>query len=370
MLPECDFIVDDIISSSLLCSTPFTPTDIFHFRHHNYVVIIYFNQPSFCLFTTNKFVERPTSARVQLLLQLHLCKLYNLRTNTFWKFGHSTVMDSMRSLNSSLPRSSSTKRSNPPPEQLIQSFKTAALSVTNLYKTAAADQARARDAGYQHALDDLLVFLDKENLGLDDGEGWKVRQWATERLDGSPLAHTGSDSEDERVETTKRARSSSPTVQRSTALEAENLRQPSRSTSPVRTTSTSMPPPPAATQTSSPIQAPQPFLFRSAIPYPQDVDMQISESTSNNTSPSAQEPQSQTQIPSSGPAVRLEVVPRGSRTPHRGTRHTTRPAAGTRSLGAGAGSKRRITFGDYFDLGNLGDGKDGMGGGGKRSRFT
>ncbi len=279
-------------------------------------------------------------------------------------------MDSMRSLNSSLPRSSSTRRSNPPPEQLIQSFKTAALSVTNLYKTAAADQARARDAGYQHALDDLLVFLDKENLGLDDGEGWKVRQWATERLDGSPLGHTGSDSEDERVETTKRARSSSPTVQRSTGLEAENLRQPSRSTSPVRTTSTSMPPPPAPTQTSSPIQAPQPFLFRSAIPYPQDIDMQTSESTSNNTSPSPQEPQSQAQMPSSGPAVRLEVVPRGSRTPHRGTRHTTRPAAGTRSLGAGAGSKRRITFGDYFDLGNLGDGKDGLGGGGKRSRFT
>lgn len=280
-------------------------------------------------------------------------------------------MDSMRSLNSSLPRSSSTKRSNPPPEQLIQSFKTAALSVTNLYKTAAADQARARDAGYQHALDDLLVFLDKENLGLDDGEGWKVRQWATERLDGSPLGHTGSDSEDERVETTKRARSSSPAVQqRPTGLEAENLRQPSRSTSPVRTTSTSMPPPPAPTQTSSPVQAPQPFLFRSAIPYPQDIDMQTSESTSSNTLPSPQEPQTQAQVPSSGPAVRLEVVPRGSRTPHRGTRHTTRPATGTRSLGPGAGSKRRITFGDYFDLGNLGDGKDGLGGGGKRSRFT
>lgn len=80
-------------------------------------------------------------------------------------------MDSMRSLNSSLPRSSSIRRSNPPPEHLIQSFKTAALSVTNLYKTAAADQIRARELGYQDALDDLLVFLDKENLGLTTGKG-------------------------------------------------------------------------------------------------------------------------------------------------------------------------------------------------------
>ena len=369
MLPECDFIVDDIIRSSLLGSTLFTPTNIFHFSHHNLVVLAYFKPASACSRPTT-LSNAPLRAEYNCYSNFNLCKLHNLRTNAFLKSGHSTVMDSMRSLNSSLPRSSSTKRSNPPPEQLIQSFKTAALSVTNLYKTAAADQARARDAGYQHALDDLLVFLDKENLGLDDGEGWKVRQWATERLDGSPLGHTGSDSEDERVETTKRARSSSPAVQRSTGLEAENLRQPSRSTSPVRNIPTSMPPPPAPTQTSSPVQAPQPFLFRSAIPYPQDIDMQTSDSISNNTPPSPQEPQTQIQVPSSGPAVRLEVVPRGSRTPHRGSRHTTRPATGTRSLGPGAGSKRRITFGDYFDLGNLGDGKDGAGGGGKRSRFT
>ncbi|MCJ1454918.1 hypothetical protein MMC28_005271 [Mycoblastus sanguinarius] len=271
-------------------------------------------------------------------------------------------MDSMKSLNTSLPRSPRRKRSNPPPEQLIQSFKAAALSVTNLYKTAAADQTQARQAGYQDALDDILAFLDKENIGLGDGEGWKVRQWATERLDGSPPAHTGSDSDDDRGELAKRARSSSPVIQRTTPQEGEQAKQPSRPTSPVRAASAPMAPPASTQHHGNVFQAPEVFSFRSAHPYPQDVDMQTSDTTSNT---------SQEQIP---PAVRVEVVPRGSRTPHRSSnhssRHSTRSATASRSLGPGAGSKRRVTFGDYFDLGSLGDGKDGPGGGGKRGRFT
>jgi hypothetical protein len=273
-------------------------------------------------------------------------------------------MDSMRSLNSSLPRSSSSRRSNPPPEQLLQSFKSAALSVTNLYKTAAVDQTRAREAGYQDALDDLLVFLDKENLGLDDGEGWKVRKWATERLDGTPVGHTASDSDDDRRETTRRARSSSPVTQRSTVLEAEPIRQSSRSTSPVRAVSAPMAPPPGPLQTSNIFQAPDTFTFRSTIPYPHDMDTQMPDTTPQP------EPQCHGQIPASSPTVRVEVLPRGARTPHRATRQTTRQAGGTRALGSGAGSKRRIAFGDYFDIGSLGDGKEGQGGGGKRGRFT
>ena len=273
-------------------------------------------------------------------------------------------MDSMRSLNTSLPRSPRRKRANPPPEQLLQSFKSAALSVTNLYKTAAADQTRAREAGYQDALDDLLTFLDQLNLGLDDGEGWKVRQWATERLDGSPPAHVVSDSDDDRGET-KRARSSSPVAQRTTVPELEQARQPSRSTSPARAASVPMAPPASSQPPNSLFQAPEVFSFRSAHPYPPDVDMQAADTTSNATS--QQEP-----LPS--PAVRVEVVPRGSRPPHRGgnhqNRHGTRSTAGARSLGSGVGSKRRIAFGDYFDIGSLGDGKDGREGGGKRGRFT
>ena len=277
-------------------------------------------------------------------------------------------MDSMRSLNTSLPRSPRRKRSNAPPEQLIQSFKTAALSVTNLYKIAAADQNRARQAGYQEALDDVLAFLDKENLGLDDGEGWKVRQWATERLDGSPPAPTGSDSDEDRGEIAKRARSISPVLQRTTGQE-EQPRQSSRSSSPVRAVSAPIVPAALTQQNCSLSQAPEVFSFRSAHPYPQDIDMQALDTASINTSQS--EPHLQTAI---SPAVRVEVVPRGSRGSHRnGThanRHSARPGTNARSLGSGAGSKRRVNFGDYFDLGSLGDGKDGPDRGGKRGRFT
>ncbi|KAL8722554.1 MAG: hypothetical protein Q9181_007464 [Wetmoreana brouardii] len=308
-------------------------------------------------------------------------------------------MDSMRTLNTSLPRSpnlsSSTRQ---PPEQLLQAFKTAALSVTNLYKTAASDQVRARQNGYQEALDELLLFLDKENLGLGDGEGWKVRRWATERLDGNSTAGgvgaggggAGSESDtDERGETEKRARSSSPIIQYKSNNAHESLlqsRQHPGSTSPVRVTSAPpvpqfLPPPPPP-PTSVPIPpAPEIFHFRSSRPLPQDVEMASSDTASTVTTTSAVQPEIHNIPPLPTPpppaAVRVEVLPRGSRTPHRNShstsRHNTRAttaAMNRRSLGTGAGSKRRFDFNDYFDLGNMGDGPGGGGGGGgKRGRY-
>lgn len=275
----------------------------------------------------------------------------------------------MKSLNKSLPKSPN-QRPAQPPEQLLQAFKSAALSVTNLYKISAADHSVARHFGYQDALCSLLSFLDKENLGVGDGEGWRVRQWATERLDGSPPAHAGSDSDDDRGETTKRVRSTSPNLQRKPSQDTLQTRQPSRSISPVRISSAPSVTPVPLSQPSSDVPRPEIFSFRSSHPYPQEIDMQ-SDITNSNTS------QSESIHPGGSPntpAVRLEVVSRASRTPHpyRGgnfvNRHNTRSSTSTRSLGSGAGSKRRIAFNDYFDLGSLGDGKDGFGGGGKRGR--
>ena len=122
-----------------------------------------------------------------------------------------TKMDSMRSLNKSLPK---TKRQ----PDVHQSFKNAALQLTNLYKSALADVDRARSDGYQEALDDLLTFLDKGNLGVGDGEGWQIRQWATERLDGP--RHTNSDEDDENDMDDKPARSSSPIMERNLSPES------------------------------------------------------------------------------------------------------------------------------------------------------
>lgn len=265
-------------------------------------------------------------------------------------------MDSMRSLNTSLPRSPPKQ----PPEQLLQAFKTAALSVTNLYKTAASDQAQARSAGYQSALDDLLAFLDKHNLGLGDGEGWEVRQWATERLDGSPVP-MGNDSDDDRGETVNQAGSSDPPVlPRSETL---NSRQTSRPASPPRTAST-------ASQTSTPIQQPsvtsaprsEIFSFTTPYLYPQDMDVQSSETAHSNTAQLDNHPPTPGGTATS--TVRLEVVPpRAPRTPHRtgnhSGRHGARSSASVRSLGSSAGSKRKMHFPDYFDLGNFRDGEGG-----------
>lgn len=281
----------------------------------------------------------------------------------------------MRSLNTSLPRSPRKKKSSQPPEQLIQAFKTAALSVTNLYKTAAADQIIARQAGYQDALDDVLAFLDKENLGLDDGEGWKVRRWATERLDGSTSAQLGSDDDDEGTNAPKRARSTSPLSQRVSSTEAEQNRR--LSTSPSRTVSAPMAPTTSAAAPNGIFQPPEVFSFRSTQQYPQENEMSARESLSNSILPLDSPLHLQT--PTSGPpaSVRVEVVPCGTRTPHRGashsSRHATRSVTSTRNLGSGAGSKRRVPLGDYFDFGSLGDrwdGRDGAGGPSKRGRFT
>jgi hypothetical protein len=121
-------------------------------------------------------------------------------------------MDSMRNLDTSLPGTSPSKASAGETSELLNAFRTAAISVTTLYKTAAEHKGRARVEGYQDALDELLAFMDKEDIGLSDGEGWRIRQWATERLDDRDYVSQNMESEDEGGE--KADRSSSPNLRR------------------------------------------------------------------------------------------------------------------------------------------------------------
>ena len=272
-------------------------------------------------------------------------------------------MDSMRALNTSLPR---TPRKQPP-EQLLSVFKAAALSVTNLYKTAASDQDQARRHGYQEALDELLHFLDKERLGFGDGQGWKVRKWATERYEGSPPVLEGHESDDDRTDIGTQARGSPPPVQRKLSREALTARQPTPSSSPTRMASTSSQTLPSV-QGSNEAPKPGMFSFTAPIPYPQEVEMQASEPCDDPSQAS----QTQNTPNVSTPTVRVGVVSRGAKTPHRSvgtrsTKHNTRSALSARSLGPGAGSKRAVPFGDFFDIGGSGD-RDSLGGGGKRGR--
>lgn len=284
-------------------------------------------------------------------------------------------MDSMRTLNKSLPRSPRKRRSNPSADQLIQSFKSAALTVTKLYKTAVSDQAKARAAGYQDALDDLLLFLDREDLGLEDGEGWRVRQWATEHLDDTQISPVPNDSDDDRGDTEKRARSDSPRLHRTIDQEAltERPQSAQASTAPIDTDQIQQP------SELSPVVAhvrvpndPGVFTFRSEHPYPQAMDMEAGDQ--NKTPLDSTDNHEHVQAPTSTHAVRVEVLPRGSRHSHRSShyngRHNTRDSRSSRTLGVGAGAKRRVPVADWFELGDLGEGKEGLGNGSKRGKFA
>ena len=268
-------------------------------------------------------------------------------------------MDSMRTLNTSLPRPRSARLSQPP-EQLIQAFKNAALSVTNLYRTAEADENRARQAGYQEALDDLLMYLDKKNIGLNDGEGWIIRTWATERLDSKFSTLGNSDSDEEHRETVGPTGSTSPlNLAKSPGKNIESVNQTTDSPSPVKEESVTIGSHISVSNSNTSNHTPGIFTFRSSHPQPQDVDTHLPEgSTTIDTS--CTESPIQCQTPSS---ITVNVLPRGSRSSR--TNRQSQRSSTTRNLGTGAGSKRRLPFGDYFDLGSL----EGSGGS-KRGRMN
>ena len=282
-------------------------------------------------------------------------------------------MDSMRSLNTSLPGATpttaapTTVKHQDPPEQLLTAFKAAALSVTNLYKSAAANQGRARAEGYQDALDELLAFLDKEDIGLSDGEGWRVRRWATERLDGRDSVTPNVESDDEASD--KLERGSSPVMQRSqSSSRIHTTSNPIRAVSPLRTESA---PPPTIASNSVDSEAPNllspqsTFTFRSTHPYPQDTDIILSDLDISDSTRAPSHDGSVTSHTSNTAPSGLGVA-RQPRTRHNNhIRVSTRPNG---TIGRGAGQKRKINFGEFFDIGNLGQSRDG--GGGKRGRFA
>ncbi|KJY02499.1 hypothetical protein TI39_contig48g00011 [Zymoseptoria brevis] len=282
-------------------------------------------------------------------------------------------MDSMRHLSTSLPPASR----QPAPAELLPDFKAAAQAVTTLYRNAANSQKLARQSGYQDALDDLLAFLDRGNLGLMDGEGWKVRQWATERLDGdgvaarqqTPLASGGmtddedetstakeEDKDDERGSSPEAARKPHPLAVSSSDLSEADMQQQRRVVS------------------EPPVLAPQQrqqhnqseFTFQSSHAYPSNHDREAG----TDIEMEATTPPTFTS-PSSAGTVR--IIPRTARNRHGSRRTENRGPTLNFSLGAGAGGKRKMPYSEYFDIHGLNDGsdrKDGSGGGkgGKRSR--
>lgn len=258
----------------------------------------------------------------------------------------------MRSLNSSLPRSYSQNRRRQPNGELLQAFKAAALSVTQLYKTAAAEEDTARDAhiaGYQDALDDLFTYLDEQNIGLGDGEGWQVRTWATQRHQS--LNNSAPTGEGEMVpleDEDKRTRSISPTMQHKSTPQYQSVS--------VQTESTTADPNDG--QPRHDLDRNDIFHFRSPLAFPASHDLDLDSNT----------------VQQSSPSLRLEVVPRTSRAPsHRPGHHSRNadrvPSISLGSLGHSVGSKRKLPLHEFFDVSGLGGNKDGHSPG-KRARLT
>lgn len=239
-----------------------------------------------------------------------------------------------------------------PPEQLLQAFKTAALSVTNLYKSAAADQNNSRAAGYQDALDDLLRFLDSNNLGLQDGEGWRVRQWATERYDHS-TNHASSDTEDPKPAATEMARDDAREDQESASNDTRTVDDPREANQREATTTQ---------RHHRHDSAPPLFRFTAGLSNQGSDDMQV------NDEPTS--PQMQAEA-SSPPPIQVQVVNRTNRAAHRNSnsRHG-RPVHRPQSSAAGA--KRKLQqVPDFFDISNINFKDDQEGGAsGKRSRLA
>ena len=270
-------------------------------------------------------------------------------------------MDSMRSLNRSLPKSNNTRSA--PPEELLQAFRTAALSVTNLYKSAVTDQSRSRQEGYQDALDDLLVFLDTENVGLQDGEGWRVRQWINDRYERTSSGGPQPDSDDDTGDTERRPRSASPNqnMQRPGTITEHQSSQSEQLVSPEKS---------GASVDASDSGKPTAFRF-TAGQQEQEQDQSQTDQIMVGESETFQN-QVQAQAPTNTATIvpaRVELVQRGSRTPSRqGSRNSTRQS--TREFTFNAGSKRKIQFPDFFDISSVQFGREGTGGTGKRSKLA
>ncbi|KAI1331804.1 hypothetical protein F5Y16DRAFT_359285 [Xylariaceae sp. FL0255] len=229
------------------------------------------------------------------------------------------------------------------PEQLLNAFKAAALSVTKLYKTSAAAQAKSRSEGYQDCLEDLLAFLDRRSIGLSDGEGWQIRRWATEHLEGRESVISEDDAD-------KADAASSPELPRANP---HSDIPPTRNESAPPTTHSSVPEHTMEEPQTFTVPTSENFNFQSCVPYPQQQESYLNIADLDLSDP----------VRSSDGPVQSSIRPRRDK---RRQRNSTTAS----HLGKGAGQKRTINLAELFDVGNLAFGKDPFGREGKRSRHT
>lgn len=239
-------------------------------------------------------------------------------------------------------------------EHLLDVFRTAALSVTKLYKSSVTAQAKARAEGFQDCLDDLLSFLDKENLGLNDGEGWKIRAWANERLDNRDVSPQATESDDD---TEKQDTVSSPQIHRSSST-ASLSRVPAECQAQPRTSpqtevqeqddeASEMTPVAeeiAVDEHEIVVPTQETFDFRSSHPYPQDAHTNLNLSNLRLSDNNRQHDHTMPHSTPRKPGRRHGVNPR------RPARISSYRAS---HLGPGAGTKRNMDYEEFLELANL-----------------
>ncbi|KAI1188117.1 hypothetical protein F5B17DRAFT_396836 [Nemania serpens] len=263
------------------------------------------------------------------------------------------MMDTMRG--SSPPKATLSADS---PEQLLDAFKAAALSVTKLYKTSAAAQAKARSEGYQDCLDDLLSFLDKRNIGLGDGEGWQIRKWATERLDGRESGPQATDDDEDEVDKAEPVSSPEP-ARLNPVSQPLTVREEAPPT--MHTPTTAEPVVEEPQMIAVPTQ--ENFTFQSSHPYPHYPQESYLNIANLDLSDPIRANDNTAQVSSSASVSQAPRLRKDKRHPR--SRNTA-----TAQLGRGAGQKRTINFAELFDVGGLNFGKDTSGREGKRGRYA
>ncbi|KAH6617276.1 hypothetical protein F5144DRAFT_387971 [Chaetomium tenue] len=240
--------------------------------------------------------------------------------------------------------------------ELLDAFKAAALSVTKLYKTSAQAQTKSRADGYHDCLEDLLSFLDRENIGMRNGEAHRVRKWVMDRMEGRDSTSPPLESDDEADRSDTPQVLSSPHVQRGVPAAAQRERGKEEaltrdaSAPPVLAT-VPIPPRPAVEEVDIIVPSQDNFNFSTTHPYPHDEALRLAN------------------LDLSDPQT---ISPSNARATSRGGRNRNGRTGTRTALGRGAGQKRKVNLAEIFDLGSLdyGNGRDMFGGGGKRSRFA
>lgn len=282
----------------------------------------------------------------------------------------------MRSLNTHLPRSTTAASQHatnkpltlpPAPEAtLLSEFKAAALSVTNLYKSAFSLQDYCQDLGYSAALNDLLAYLDAQYADHMTSELLLTRRWISHRL--AERMHGKYPIPVPRTEKSKETERTSEFDKESDDDSAEKQEpEPESSPPPIPEETPPQEDGDSERGQSSPIRmdrdSPEIFTFRSHLPTNHHRAASDGQVTLPTCAPIFVDHPVESN-PSPAPGFRSTRLQAARKRGSGSSRIASRPS---QPLGTGAGQKRKVAFTDFFDIG---DSKEGGNGGGKRGRTS